>query len=232
LKEREVRGVKFSPVGDLALLIDFSDESPNERLYRALSAAATLERARIPGIIEITSAYESVALFLSPSALEDRFLTDQVSRAINSPGEKPRFQGREIKIPVCYDEEFALDVARVGNETKFSIAKIIELHSSTTFIVACLGFMPGFPYLAGLPVELRVPRLATPRLKVPAGSVAIANAQAGIYPFESPGGWNIIGRTPVSLFDPNKAPPALLAPGDRVLFSQITREQFDATNET
>jgi inhibitor of KinA len=223
--------VKFSPLGDSALLIDFSDESsdPNELLHRALSVSATLGRAKIPGIIEITSAYESVALFLSPSALEDKSLTDQISHAIDRIDKRQRFHGREIEIPVCYDEEFALDATRVASETKLPIAKIIELHSSTTFTVACLGFMPGFPYLAGLPAELRVPRLATPRIRVPAGSLAIANAQAGVYPFESPAGWNIIGRTPLSLFDPNKTPPALLAPGDHVRFFQITHEQFEAT---
>ncbi len=220
--------MKFSPLGDSALLIDFSDESPNERLHRALSAAAVLERAKIPGIIEIISAYESVALFLGPAALENQPLTDQIFRVISDAGETPRFHGREIEIPLCYDDEFALDATRVAEATKLPIAKIIELHSSTTFTLACLGFMPGFPYLAGLPAELCVPRLATPRIKVPAGSVAIANAQAGIYPFESPGGWNIIGRTPLRLFDPARTPPTLLSAGDRVRFRRISRTEFEA----
>jgi inhibitor of KinA len=222
--------VKISSLGDSALLIDFADESsnPDDLLRRALSATDAITRAKIPGVVEITSAYESIALFLHASALKNQLLNDQIADAISSGGKALRFQSREIEIPVCYDEEFALDAARVENETKLPIARIIEIHSSVTFTVACLGFMPGFPYLAGLPAELCVPRLATPRTKVPAGSVAIANNQAGIYPFESPGGWNIIGRTYLRLFDVNKTPPAVLSAGDQIRFHRITRAKFDA----
>ena len=134
---------------------------------------------------------------------------------------------RRVEIPVCYDEEFALDLKRVANHTSLTPDAIVALHSSAEYTVACIGFMPGFPFLAGLPQPLCVPRLESPRTKVSAGSVAIANAQAGVYPLESPGGWNVLGRTPLQLFRVNESPPTLLRPGDRVQFRKITRAQFD-----
>jgi inhibitor of KinA len=222
--------VKISSLGDSALLIDFANESLDSArsLRRVLSAASALERAKIDGIVEITSAFASVALFLDSSDLDERALTARVSEVIGRAGTGIPFRSRRIEIPVCYDDEFALDATLVENETRLPLPKIIELHASAKFKVACLGFMPGFPYLIGLPPALQVPRLATPRTKVPAGSVAIANAQAGIYPFQSPGGWNIIGRTTLRLFDPTRTPPTLLASGDHVRFRPITRAEFDA----
>lgn len=222
--------VKISPLGDSALLIDFTDGSSDspELLRRALSAAAAIERAKIPGIVEITSAFQSVALFLDPSAPNNHSISEQISRTIRDASATLVSRHRKIEIPVCYDKEFALDAIRVTDETNLPFERIVALHSSAKFSVACLGFMPGFPYFIGLPPALRVPRLATPRTKVPAGSVAIANAQAGVYPFESPGGWNIIGRTTLRLFDPTKTPPALVASGDHIRFRSITRAEFDA----
>ncbi|PYI74619.1 MAG: kinase inhibitor, partial [Verrucomicrobia bacterium] len=119
----------------------------------------------------------------------------------------------------CYDAEFALDLTRIVSHTSLTPDAIAVLHSSAEYTVACIGFVPGFPFLAGLSEKLRVPRLETPRTKVPPGSVAIANAQAGIYPFESPGGWNVIGRT--------QNPPTFLQSGDRVRFHRVSREEFE-----
>jgi inhibitor of KinA len=222
--------VKFSPLGDSALLIDFVDESSDSAvlLPRALSAADTIAQAKIPGIIEATSAYQSVAVFFHGTNSSSSELIEQISALFDSSVlSRPR-QNRLIQIPVCYDSDFALDAIRVVTETKLPLDKIVALHSVAEFTVACIGFMPGFPYLAGLPAQLHAPRLPTPRTKVPAGSVAIANAQAGIYPVESPGGWNVIGRTPVRLFDPAQTPPTLLVAGDRVRFRPITRDEFEA----
>jgi inhibitor of KinA len=223
--------MKISPLGDSALTVDFADEfSDRDRLLaRAFSAASAIERANIPGIVDITSAYQSVAIFFDQSRIEENVsIEDAIRSAIGSTSRRPSIRGRRIEIPVCYDNEFALDLARVAAETKLTADTIIALHASGKYVVACIGFMPGFPFLAGLDEKLQVPRLATPRTKVPAGSVAIANAQAGIYPSESPGGWNVIGRTSITLFDPRKNPPTLLRPGDRVRFRGITRDEFDA----
>jgi inhibitor of KinA len=221
--------MKFHPLGDSALIVEFADESSDSKrlLARALSTAATLEGANIPGVIDVTSAYESVAVFFDPARIEQD-MEEKIRALVASAGVRVSRTRRRIEIPVCYDEEFALDLARVASQTFLKADAIIALHSSTEYTVACIGFVPGFPFLAGLSEKLRVPRLESPRTKVPAGSVAIANAQAGIYPVESPGGWNVIGRTPSRLFDVNAESPALLRAGDRVRFRRITRDEFDA----
>ncbi len=227
--------MKISALGDSALLIDFADESsdPEALLQRALSAAERIDREQIGGIDDVTSAYKSVAVFLSPGQCDTSSISQQVSALLAPSDAAGTHPDRSIEVPVCYDEEFALDAERVAQETGLSFEKVIELHSSAQYLVACIGFMPGFPYLIGLPTELHLPRLPIPRTKVPAGSVAIAGAQAGIYPFESPGGWNIIGRTPLVLFDPTNPSPTALAPGNRLRFRKISRAEFDAfPNET
>jgi len=138
---------------------------------------------------------------------------------------------RLTEIPVCYDAEFGIDLDRVAEQTKLSEREIVDLHSTCEYRVACIGFVPGFTFLAGLPRNLATPRRDVPRKEIPAGSVGIGGAQTGIYPLRSPGGWNLIGRTPLKLFDPAKDPPTLLCPGDRVRFRAITREGFAAFAE-
>ena len=224
--------MKISPLGDSALIVDFEDESSNrERLLsRALSAAAALECAKVPGVVEVTSSYQSVAIFFDPTRVEHD-MREKIHSLVASTGARILGKTRKMEIPVCYEPEFALDFGRIEAETKLSADEIIELHSSAEYTVACIGFMPGFPFLAGLSEKLRVPRLPSPRTKVPAGSVAIANAQAGVYPLESPGGWNLIGRTPLRLFRVNEDPPTLLQAGDRVRFRRITRDEFEISFE-
>jgi inhibitor of KinA len=138
-----------------------------------------------------------------------------------------RSRGSAIEIPVCYDDKFAPDLDQVCYHTGLTAEQVIDLHSGAAYRVNCLGFTPGFPYLSGLPAELNTPRRPVPRKGVPAGSVGIGGNQTGIYPSTSPGGWNIIGRTPMRLFTPQKNPPALLCAGDVVRFRPITRREFD-----
>jgi len=229
--------MRIQPLGDSAIILDFADESSDavELLKRSLSAADALERANIPGVIEVTSAYQSVALFLDlnriASVVNGRtiadFLHEKIVSLVQSRGHRSKIRTRSVEIPVCYDLELAPDLARIAEQTSLEQTQVVELHSSATYTTACIGFLPGFPFLAGLPAKLQAPRLATPRTRVPAGSVAIAGAQAGIYPLDSPGGWNVIGRTPLQLFDARLNPPALLRPGDHVRFRPITRNEFD-----
>jgi inhibitor of KinA len=220
--------MKIDALGDSALIVNLADEISDSSglLTRVLSTAATIERANLPGVVDVTSSYESVAVFFDLTQVEQDF-EEKIRALIASAGVRVSRKRRRVEIPVCYDEEFALDLERVANHTSLTPDAIVALHSSAQYIVACIGFMPGFPFLAGLPQQLRVPRLETPRTKVSAGSVAIANAQAGVYPLESPGGWNVLGRTPLHLFRVNQSPPTLLQPGDCVQFRRISRAEFD-----
>jgi len=221
--------MKIDPLGDSALIISLADEISDSSALLAcvLSAAHTIEGAKLPGVVDVTSSYESVAVFFNLTQVEPD-IEDKIRALIASAGVRASGKKRRVEIPVCYDEEFALDLNRVANHTSLTPDAIVALHSSGEYTVACIGFMPGFPFLAGLPQQLRVPRLETPRTKVPAGSVAIANAQAGVYPLESPGGWNVLGRTPLQLFRVNERPPSLLRPGDGIRFRRISRDEFEA----
>jgi inhibitor of KinA len=133
-----------------------------------------------------------------------------------------------IEIPVCYDGEFAPDLGDVALHAGLPADEIIRRHSSADYRVSCVGFTPGFPFLSGLPAELATPRRSTPRKEIPEGAVAIGGAQTGVYPRKSPGGWNVIGRTPLRLFDVRREPPALFHAGDHARFRKISREEFDA----
>ena len=133
---------------------------------------------------------------------------------------------RTVQVPVCYEPEFALDIEEIGSRTKLSSAEIQKLHEKGEYRVLMMGFSPGHAYIGGLDPKLAVPRRASPRALVPAGSVAIANDQTVIYPYAISGGWNVIGRTPLRLFDPQRQEPSLLASGDRVRFRAIDKEEF------
>ena len=236
------------PLGDSALVVrvrERFEDAPEETLDEVLRLFELLQRAAIPGVIELAPAYNSVAVFFDPVAvLKSNRATngafDELAKRIQSaiiPASKRRRRRsaasapRLIEIPVCYDAEFGFDLDRVAEHTTLPAREIVRLHVAAEYRVACIGFVPGFTFLAGLPKNLATPRRDEPRKEIPPGSVGIGGAQTGIYPLRSPGGWNLIGRTPLKLFDPVKNPPTLLSPGDRVRFCAITREEFAAFSD-
>jgi inhibitor of KinA len=234
--------MEITPLGDCALIVRASGNSgADETLREVLERWSRLEAAKIPGVIELAPAYTTIAVFFDPIVAVEAgsppdkifdWLGENIRSALKARSRRTRSTlPREIEIPVCYDREFALDIEDVAQAAKLSADEIARRHTAADYRVNCVGFTPGFPFLSGLPPELATPRRATPRTKIPAGSVAIGGAQTGIYPFESPGGWNVIGRTPLQLFDPNREAPALLRAGDRVRFRVITREQFETWPE-
>ncbi|HEX4667018.1 MAG TPA: 5-oxoprolinase subunit PxpB [Chthoniobacterales bacterium] len=214
--------LEILPLGDAGLILRVGDS-----LGEVLATVRKLEAARIPGVIEIAPAFASVGVFLaSPAFLASCAAAIPAAlRARKHRGATVR-QPRTVEVPVCYDPEFALDLETVAQHCHLSPNEIVKRHAAARYKVRCIGFTPGFPYLSGLPPALVTPRRATPRTALPAGSVAIGGGQTGIYPLVSPGGWNIIGRTPLRLFDLARDPAALLAAGDRVRFVAITREEF------
>ena len=194
------------------------------------AASERIAALALPEVVELVPAYNSIGVFYRDATLEELKLRLEAALSSKQPA-SPESQTpvRELEIAVCYDSEFALDLSDVAEHAGLSPEEVVQRHSSAEYIVSCVGFAPGFPYLSGLPQELATPRRASPRKDVPAGSVAIGGAQTGIYPQKSPGGWNIIGRTPLRLFDLEQQPPALLRAGDRVRFHAISRAEFDAT---
>ena len=214
------------------------DVSQDHTIAHAWHIADAIRAAAIDAIDDITLAYAGVQVRISEHAAMDAHaaarVEDLVRSAIDRAGASsltkinpqiaPR---RSIDIPVCYDADFALDLESLARETTLRIDDLVALHTGATYHVHFLGFLPGFAYMGGVPDPLRVPRHPSPRTRVPAGSVAIAGAQAGIYPSTTPGGWRILGRTPLTVFDPSRNLPSLLQPGDQVRFVRIDRARFD-----
>jgi KipI family sensor histidine kinase inhibitor len=223
--------MKIVPASDSSILVVLGDTDSLDIHERVMSLFLALQRLKDPRIRNLHPAYASILIDFDPLHLSHE---DAAALVENLPSEGPQQYERAVNvvtIPVCYDLEFGLDLQEVANHAKIPAREVIRLHSSATYRVHFLGFTPGFAYLSGLPEALHVPRLATPRKHVPAGAVAIAGSQAGIYPVDSPGGWRLIGRTPVRMFDPDATRPSRLGPGDLVKFSAIDRATFDATVE-
>jgi inhibitor of KinA len=235
--------MEIVPLGDSALILRVRnrfEDAPEETLDKVLRAFESLRTAAIPGVIELAPAYTSVAVFFDPIKIAKAIETPDkvfdwlatrirsVVAGIADPGRRTRAKSQTIEIPVCYDSEFALDIDDVARRANISRDEVIHLHSTTEYRVACIGFVPGFPFLTGLAKKLATPRRVTPRKEIPPGSVGIGGAQTGIYPLRSPGGWNLIGRTPLRLFDPEENPPALFRVGERVRFRKITAKEFES----
>lgn len=239
--EGAVTAMEITPLGDSALIIRVVDDfarDPEGALNAVLEALRSLEAAAIPGVTELAPAYSTIGVFfdaaeIARAAQEEEpsvWLRTRIESAlkVRSAQMERAVEARLLEIPVCYDSEFALDLADVARGTGLSEADVIQRHSSALYRVNCVGFIAGFPFMSGLPAELATPRRTAPRKEVPAGSVGIGGAQTGIYPRISPGGWNLIGRTPLRLFDVQRDPPTILRAGDRVRFRRISREEFDA----
>ena len=198
-----------------------------------MQALAVSLRARaLPWIRDVVPALCGIAVHFDPyhpalpgSVIE--YFGELMQEAFKSAS-KFEDSGRTVEVPVCYEPAFALDLDEVAALTKLSPQAIQKRHTSVRHSVLMGGFSPGQPYIGGLDAKLSVPRRATPRTQMPAGSVAIANAQTAVYPYETPGGWSIIGRTPLRVFDPARDPASLFAPGDRVRFFAISKSEFEA----
>ena len=234
--------MEITPLGDSALILRMGDQlqdASEQTVNQVLGAMHRIERAQLPGIIELAPAYTTLAVYFDPVRVIDggadpgevidwltKKLNDALGKSRRLRREKPHV--RAIEVPICCDTEFALDLEQVARHAKLAPAEVVDLYCAGTYCVGCIGFTPGFPYLLGLTQKLATPRRASPRKEVPAGSVAIGGEQTGIYPLRSPGGWNVIGRTPLPLFNPQNNPPALLNVGDRIRFRALTRDEFEA----
>jgi KipI family sensor histidine kinase inhibitor len=217
-------------LGDSALMLGFGSRIDPALSLRVLAVSMRLAAARLPGVIDVVPAYASVALVLDPdSDAEPGALESRVRELLSAPvGAIALPRARRVLIPACYGGTHGADLQAIAEHAGLDAAQVIERHAAAEYRVAMIGFKPGFPYLLGLDPALAMPRRATPRASVPAGSVAIGGPQTGIYPVESPGGWQLIGRTSVRLFDPALERPSLLAPGDLVRFRPVAAHELAA----
>ena len=221
----------FAPLGDSALVITLPGGVSPEKMDAAADLAAVLAAARLPGVLDVVPAYATVAIFYDAARIGEapyeRLCAEievlMSDRSVEMLDVRSRGT-RSVEIPVVYGGGDGPDLAVVAAHTGLSEAEIVARHVGAEYRVRAIGFAPGFPYLSGLPVELTTPRRATPRTKVAAGSVGIGGVQTGVYPWESPGGWQIIGRTPLKLFDAGMTEPARLRVGDRVRFCAVEAE--------
>jgi KipI family sensor histidine kinase inhibitor len=216
----------FRWVGDRGLLVEYGDaiDEATNRKVRAVGLA--LKRRDVPGLVEIVPTYRSLLLLYDPLLTGPSRLQEELAALEAVLGEVEVPSPRTVEIPVCYGGEFGFDMDFVAQHCGLSVEEVVRLHSEPRYLIYMMGFTPGFPFLGGLPRALAVPRLETPRTHVPAGSVALAANQTGIYPVASPGGWRVIGRTPLRLFDPMREEPFLYRAGDRIRFLPVSMEEF------
>jgi KipI family sensor histidine kinase inhibitor len=221
---------RLLPAGDTALVVEFGDRVERRLSAQVLAFYRRVMNAGIPGVVEGVPTLRSLIVHYDPVTTSAKELGARLLPLMDDLPEAVA-AARLWRIPACYDPSLAPDVVEVGERTGLSAEAVAELHASVPYSVYMLGFLPGLPYMGELPEKLRLARRVTPRTRLPAGSVAIATNMTIVYPLESPGGWHLIGRTPVRLFDTGRASPALLAPGDTVRFHPISVEEFERLSE-
>jgi inhibitor of KinA len=231
--------MKLAPLGDSAVIVTLGETPDLATVTAGRALAAALEAKPLPGLIECAQANAGVTVFYDPGRVPKRGGVSPYARVCRwiedrapAAGQIAILSGRQVTLPVCYGGEFGLDLETVGDAHGLTDDEVIALHSGVEYFVSAIGFIPGFPYLRGLPERLHTPRRKSPRTRVPAGSVAIGGAQTGIYPFETPGGWNLIGCTPWRLFNAYSQAPSLLQVGDCVRFKPITSEEYGASRSS
>lgn len=219
-------GTRFEPASDQSLLIYFGEKITIKAHEQVRKLLHLLETEPIAGVCNMHPAYCSLLVKFDALKWSHEKLEKELRRYLVRLDKVKLPEAHEVEIPVCYGGELGPDLDEVAALHRITLEQTIELHSTATYLVYFLGFTPGFAYLGELPKELVTPRLSSPRKRVPAGSVGIAGNQTGVYPFETPGGWRLLGRTPVSMFRADRGGLSLLSIGDRVRFVPISRERF------
>jgi inhibitor of KinA len=217
--------IALEPAGDQAFSLTFGDGVDADLSARVLAAAERLLCARLAGVTDVVPGYGSLLVIYDPLRVAGEDVRAAIASHVEGPA--PAAPARRIEIPVLYHPEVAPDLQALAEEKGLTPEALAALHAASDYRCYLVGFRPGFPFLGGLDERLVSPRLATPRPRVPAGAVGIGGRQTGVYPVESPGGWRLIGRTPVRLFDPARAEPFLVRAGDTVRFVAIDRATFE-----
>jgi inhibitor of KinA len=220
-------GFRILTAGDSVVIVEFEELIDVAVNARVLALARRVESAAIAGVRDVVPTYRSVAVYFDPLRTDYDALYAQLDREARRPVTKTAVSRQPVRIPVCYGGDHGPDLSAVAAFAGVSEADVVRLHTAATYHVFMLGFVPGFAYLGVVDERIAMARHSTPRLRVPSGTVAIAGIQTGIYPAETPGGWQLIGRTPLKPFDALRPEPFLLAAGDAVQFYAIDRDQYE-----
>ncbi len=234
--------IELYPLGDQAIVAELGTSINLTTHNHVQQFISQLDRIHPDWMIEYIPAFTTVTIFYDPLKIHDNYLPDsttlpynwvyqQVLDIAHSAPAREQSQARTIEIPVCYGEEFGPDLDVVAKRSQLQPEEVIDLHTAGDYLVYMIGFAPGFPYLGGMDEAIATPRRKDPRQSIPAGSVGIAGGQTGVYPIETPGGWQLIGRTPFQLFQPQQDPPSLLLAGDRIKFKAISKDEFKKLEE-
>jgi inhibitor of KinA len=223
----EAGGFRIVPAGDSALVVEFEERIDPVVNARTVSFADALQSAAIAGVRDVVPSYRSVAIYFDPLRTDYEKLVSMLEAEAARPIADSQAGRVPIRIPVCYGGDFGPDLPQVAAFAKMGEEEVIRIHASAIYRVFMVGFVAGFAYMGIVDQRIAMPRHSTPRLRVPLGTVGIAGVQTGIYPAETPGGWQLIGRTPIKPFDPSRAEPFLMKAGDSVQFYAIDRSQFN-----
>ena len=219
--------MRFLPTGDLALSVELGDDISVDVNTRVRALEFLIEQKAVPGVVETVPTYRALQVYYDPAVVDYAALCRALTPLVEQAAATAMPPAREVELPCCYGGELGPDLEAAATRLELSPDEVVRLHADAEYLVYFIGFTPGLPYMTGAPARLTIPRLDTPRVKVPASSVAIGGIQCCVYSVESPGGFWLLGRTPLRLYDAAAAEPILLKPGDRVRFRRVERVEFD-----
>lgn len=218
--------IKILTAGDSSLLIEFGNEISPEINQKIKTTVQLMKEQHIEGVVDIIPAFCSLLINYDPRVIGYEELRNRMKALVKVEVKAEAGVKRVFEIPVCYGGEYGPDIENIAEHAGLSVDEVIKIHSSRDYLIYMLGFLPGFTYLGGLDERIHTPRLANPRLKINAGSVGIGGSQTGIYPLDSPGGWQLMGMTPVKTYDPEREVPILVEAGDYIRFVPVDEEEF------
>lgn len=221
-----MQDIRILTAGDSSLLVEFGKEISPDINRKIAATVQLMKEQHIEGVVDIIPAFCSLLINYDPRVISYEEMKQRMQDLIKVDAKAEAGRKRVFEIPVCYGGEYGPDIANIAKNAGLSEKEVIEIHSSRDYLIYMLGFLPGFTYLGGLDERIHTPRLATPRIKINAGSVGIGGSQTGIYPLDSPGGWQLMGMTPVKTYDPEREIPILVEAGDYIRFVPITEADY------
>lgn len=226
-----MQNIRILTAGDSSLMIEFSKEISPETNQKITAVVQLMKAQQIEGVVDLIPSFGSLLINYDPRVIRYEEMKERVENLLKLDVQADAGRKKVFEIPVCYGGEYGPDIENIAEHAGLSVEEVIQIHSSRDYLIYMLGFLPGFCYLGGLDERIYTPRLANPRLKIDAGSVGIGGSQTGIYPLDSPGGWQLMGKTPVKTYDPGRGVPILVEAGDYIRFVPIDEAEFDRIKE-